>query len=146
MLQRIIRPCLKNERGEGTYIAVIIFTAIAMITITVMSSVMSVVMTKSRLDMAVDQIVRQIQLTGKTDADTNALETFLVNNIAADDVDISITSTYITRAGCTTCIQLGTPFYITAKAKVHLGGFWLFSELPVEMTAKAAGVSERYWK
>lgn len=146
MLQRIIRSRLKNERGEGTYIAIIIFTAVAMITIAVMSSVMSVVMTKSRLDMAVDQIVRQIQLAGKTDADTADLEVFLANNIAADDVDITITSTFITRDGCTTCIQLGTPFYITANAKVHLGGFWIFENYPIEMTANAAGVSERYWK
>ena len=141
-----MRKLIKNERGDATYISVIIFTLIAMLTITVMSSILSVVQTKGKIDVAVDQIVRQIQLSGKVDSNTDDMKAYFMQTFNCDDVEFEIDSQFITRDGCVTCIQLGTPFYFKVKATMHLGGFWKFAKFPLTMTTQSAGVSEHYWK
>ena len=59
-----LKRILCEERGDATYTGVIVFTVIAMITIVLLLNVMSVVMVKSELDAAADQVARQIQLAG----------------------------------------------------------------------------------
>jgi hypothetical protein len=64
----------------------------------------------------------------------------------ADNITYRVDTSYITKEGCTTAIQLGTPFYLTITADLQLGGFWQITGLPMTLKSTAAGVSERYWK
>ncbi len=136
-----------DERGELNYISTVVYILVVVLTLTVIMDVLAVVMTKQKLDAAADQMIRQIQLAGKVDEDTAALLDYLGAELGkADAVTYHVDTEYITKEGCTTAIQLGTPFYLTLTADVQLGGFWKLTGLPITLHSRAAGVSERYWK
>lgn len=138
---------LRNGKGEINYISSAVFILIAVLMLTVILDVMSVIMTKQKIDTAADQMVRQIQLAGKVDADTDSLLAYLADDLRkADDLGYSVETAYITKGGCDRAIQLGTPFYLTVTARVRLGGFWRIAGVPLTLCARCTGVSERYWK
>ena len=141
-----LKRILCEERGDATYSGVIVFTIIAMITVIFLLNVMSVVMMKSELDAAADQVARQIQLAGGVDSDTEDLIEYLRNGINAENIEFVIDTNFITAQGSNTCIQIGTPFYLTVTADTKLGGFFTFADYPLKKTSRAAGVSEVYWK
>ena len=145
-MRKRIQILLTEERGDATYTGVIVFTVIAMITVVFLLNVMSVVMMKSELDAAADQVARQIQLAGGVDSDTEDLIEYLRNGINAENIEFVIDTNFITAQGSNTCIQIGTPFYLTVTADTKLGGFFTFANYPLKMTSRAAGVSEVYWK
>lgn len=117
------------------------------VVLAVIMDVLAVIMTKQKLDSAADQVTRQIQLAGKVDEDTEALLDFLSTDLGkADNLSYTVDTDYITKEGCSTAIQLGTPFYLTITADLELGGFWQITGLPMTLRSTAAGVSERYWK
>ena len=146
MIHRI-RKYIKNDRAEATYVSTVVYILVVVITLAVIMDVLAVVMTKQKLDAAADQVTRQIQLAGKVDEDTQTLVNLLTSDLGkADNVSYHIDSSYITKEGCSTAIQLGTPFYVTLTADLQLGGFWQITGLPMNLTSTAAGVSERYWK
>jgi len=142
-----IRKYIKNDRAETNYISTVVYILVVVVTLAVIMDVLAVVMTKQKLDTAADQITRQIQLAGKVDDDTEDLLNFLSTDLGkATALTYHVDTTYITKEGCSTAIQLGTPFYLTITADVQLGGFWEITGLPMTLKSTAAGVSERYWK
>ncbi len=138
---------IKNDRGDLSNITTVVYILVVAVTLSVVIDVLAVVMTKHKLDAAADQVARQIQLAGKVDADTSAMVDYLAAELGkADAIVYNVDTTYITKEGCPTAIQLGTPFYLTVTADVTLGGFWEIVGLPMTLKSTAAGVSERYWK
>ena len=142
-----IQKHIKNDRAEATYISTVVYILVVVVTLAVIMDVLAVVMTKQKLDAAADQVTRQIQLAGKVDEDTQTLVNYLADDLGkADNVSYRVDTSYITKEGCSTAIQLGTSFYVTISADLQLGGFWQITGLPMSLTSTAAGVSERYWK
>lgn len=94
------------------------------------------------MDLIADQLVKQIQLNGGTNGDTAALFAFL----SAGVNDVENLQYAVTCSGQSTRIQIGTPFYVTVTGRCHLGGFWRFNLVPIDVRAQGAGVSEHYWK
>ena len=153
LLERSVRGILKrkeyniDDRGEVNYISTTVYILVVVVMLAVIIDVMAVIMTKHKMDVAADQIVRQIQLAGKVDEDTEALVNFLTADLGkADNLTYYVDTSYITKEGCSTAIQLGTPFYLTITADLNLGGFWQITGLPLRLFSRSAGVSERYWK
>ena len=134
------RRILRSERGDATYLSAVVFFAVSLITLFLMLSALSVVMTKQKMDLAADSLARQIQLSGEVGEDTELLWEHLRSGIS-EDASYTVETEYL-REGK---IQLGTPFRLELTATVPLGG-GIFSLFPVSFTARAAGVSERYWK
>lgn len=142
-----IRKHTSNDHAEANYIGTVVYILVVVITLAVIMDVLAVIMTKQKLDAAADQVTRQIQLAGKVDEDTASLVEFLSSDLGmADNLTYSVNTSYITKEGCSTAIQLGTPFYLTITADLQLGGFWQITGLPMTLKSTAAGVSERYWK
>lgn len=136
-----------DDRGEANYISTVVYILVVVVVLAVIMDVLAVIMTKQKMDAAADQITRQIQLAGKVDGDTEALVEFLTTDLGkADNLTYNVDTSYITKEGCSTAIQLGTPFYLTITADLQLGGFWQLTGLPIRLTSSSAGVSERYWK
>jgi hypothetical protein len=108
-----------------------------------------IISTKQQLDHAADQMVKQIQLSGGVNADTEELFDFLCSQITgATHITYDIDSDYKTPRPprMQNAIQLGTPFYITIRGRSQLGGFWNFDLVNITVVARGAGVSEHYWK
>jgi len=127
----------------------VVYIFIAVLILAFIINVFSIISTKQQLDHCADQMVKQIQLSGGINADTDALFNYLSGQITgATGITYTIDSTYKTPcpSGMQKAIQLGTSFYITVSGNANLGGFWKLDISRVTIVARGAGVSERYWK
>ena len=109
----------------------------------------SIISTKQELDYCADEMVKQIQLSGGINSETDAMFDFLCSRIeGAEDITYSVDATYQspTPPGMRYGIQLGTPFYITIEGRAKLGGFWNLRLVRINIVARGSGVSEHYWK
>lgn len=68
---------LKNEKGEASYISVFIYILVAVILIAFIINVFRIISAKQQMDHAADQLVKQIQLGGSVNGETDALFAFL---------------------------------------------------------------------
>jgi len=140
---------LRNDRAEANYFSTVVFIFIAVLLLAFIIDVFSIISTKQELDYCADQLVKQIQLSGGVNSETDELFSYLSSEIqGAEDITYSIDATYTqsTPSGMRKGIQLGTPFYITVEGQARLGGFWNFDLVKINIVARGAGVSEHYWK
>lgn len=144
-----IKRILESDRGEANYISTVVYIFIAVIILAFILNLFSVISTKQQLDHCADQMVKQIQLAGGINTETENLFEYLCGEInGATNISYSINSSYYSPKpfGMDKAIQLGTPFYITITGRANLGGFWNLNLVKITVVAKGAGVSERYWK
>ena len=144
-----VRRTLKSERGEANYFSTVVFIFIAVILLAFIIDLFGIISTKQELDHAADQMVKQIQLSGGINSETDSLFDFLCSEIeGAENITYSIDATYKTPtpSGMSRAIQLGTPFYITIEGEAKLGGFWNLDLVNITVVARGSGVSEHYWK
>ena len=148
-MSKQIRRILRSEKAEANYFSTVVFIFIAVVVLAFIINLFSIISTKQQLDHAVDQMVKQIQLSGGVNSDTGDLFDFLCSEInGAENITYTIDSSYYTPRppGMTSAIQLGTPFYITIQGRASLGGFWNLNLVNINIVARGAGVSEIYWK
>ena len=133
---------LLSERGEASYISTFVYILIAVIMIAFILNVFHIISVKQEMDHLADQMIKQIQLNGGVNHDTDALFAYLSGNISRTEP-----ITYdITCNGNPSRIQIGTPFYISVSTTCYLGGFGNFDLFPISIRSQGAGVSEHYWK
>lgn len=144
-----IKRILKSDRGEANYISTVVYIFIAVIVLAFILNLFSIISAKQQLDYCADQMVKQIQLAGGVNSDTEDLFGYLCGEMkGATNITYSIDSSYYSPrpSGMDKAIQLGTPFYLTVTGRANLGGFWNLNLVKITVVAKGAGVSERYWK
>lgn len=137
-LQRI----LLSEEGDASYISTFVYILVVVVLVAFIINVFHIISVKQEMDHMADQLVKQIQLNGGTNGDTDSLFHFLAAQIS----DVEGLAYQVTSSGNTSRIQIGTPFYVTVTGRCHLGGFWKFNLVPINIRAQGAGVSEHYWK
>ena len=144
-----VRGILRSQSAEANYFSTVLFVFIAVLILAFVLNLFSIISTKQQLDHTADQMVKQIQLSGGINADTDALFDYLCAEIrGATAINYVIDAAYkLPRpAGMYNAIQLGTPFYITIRGRAALGGFWNLDIINITIEARGAGVSEVYWK
>lgn len=144
-----IRRLLRSDRGEANYFSTVVYIFVAVILIAFILNVFSIISAKQQLDHIADQMVKQIQLSGGENKETQKLFSFLSDNISGTrNLSYEIDTTYLSfqPSGMRKAIQLGVPFYITITGDVNLGGFWNLDLIHIQIRSKGAGVSEIYWK
>lgn len=148
-MSKRIRKILRSERAEANYFSTVIFIFIVVLLLTFIIDLFSIISTKQELDHCADQLVKQIQLSGGINAETDELFEFLCSDIqGAENITYVVDATYKhpTPSGMRSGIQLGIPFYVTVRGRTTLGGFWNFDLVNISIVARGAGVSEHYWK
>ena len=65
------RRVLNNERGEANYFSTVVFIFIAVLLLAFIIDLFSIISTKQELDHAADQMVKQIQLSGGVNSETD---------------------------------------------------------------------------
>ena len=89
------RKVLNNERGEANYFSTVVFIFIAVLLLAFIIDLFSIISTKQELDHAADQMVKQIQLSGGVNNETDELFEFLSSQIeGAENISYSIDATY----------------------------------------------------
>lgn len=140
-----MKRVLRSNRAEANYFSAVFYIFIAVVVLAFILNLFSIITTKQQMDHAVDQMVKQIQLAGEVNSDTDELFDYLCDEIeGATNIRYHIEADY--KSGRRNAIQLGTPFYITLTGRAQLGGMWNFDFVNINIVARGAGVSERYWK
>ena len=144
-----MKRLLKDERGEANYFSTVVFIFITVLLLAFIIDLFSIISTKQQLDHCADQMVKQIQLSGGTNVETDALFQYLCSQInGANNITYTIDASYKspTPGGMSRAIQLGTPFYITITGDARLGGFWNFNLVNIRIGSRGTGVSEHCWE
>ena len=103
---------LNNERGEANYFSTVVFIFIAVLLLAFIIDLFSIISTKQELDHAADQMVKQIQLSGGVNGETDELFEFLSSQIeGAENISYSIDATYTSSrpSGMTSIVLISYP-------------------------------------
>lgn len=133
---------LRSEKGEASYISTFVYILVAAILTAFIINAFQIITVKQEMDHCADQLVKQIQLSGGVNGETASLFAYLSGEMnGVQDLNYQVSC-----SGPSGRIQIGSPFYVTITGRCHLGGFWKFRLVPVNLAANGAGVSEHYWK
>ena len=141
-MKKKLKRLLLSERGDSSYISSFVYILVVVILVAFIINVFHIISTKQEMDHIADQLVKQIQLNGGVSGETDSLFSFLSSEIS----DVEGLSYQVSGPGDTGHIQIGTPFYVTVTGRCHLGGFWNFNLVPINVRSQGAGVSEHSWK
>lgn len=135
-----MKKILKSKSGEG-YIDTIVIVLATMFVIALAVRVFPVFIAKNQLNTYANEIMRTAEISGIIGTETNARAYELKEQIGIEP-SISWEANYI---GGTKKIQLNDEITVTVKQVVDIG-FFSFGSFPIELTSKATGRSEVYWK
>lgn len=131
-----IRSLWKNQRGES-YIDVTILVLIGMLILAFTMKVYPVYVAKTILDTFANELIREAEISGRVGSETTQRQ-----RILEERTGLHPTVSW-SRSGN---IQLNEEVTVTVKIRKDIGLFSTFGSFPVELTAKATGKSERYFK
>ena len=127
---------LRQKRGEG-YVDVAIIVLAAMLCIALVVQVAPVFIVKNQLDTFASELIREAEITGRVGSETSSRADELKNQLG---INPTISWSKTGR------LQLDTDVTVTCTMIVNIGLFGGFGSFPIELTAKASGKSEVYWK
>ena len=131
-----IRKLWKDQRGEN-YIDVTVLVLIGMLILAFTMKVCPVYVTKTNLDTFANELVREAEISGRVGTETTQRQRILEERTGLHP------SVSWSRSGN---IQLNEEVTVTVKIRKDIGLFSTFGSFPVELTARATGKSERYFK
>jgi Domain of unknown function (DUF4320) len=132
---------LKSKHGEG-YTDVIVIILSAMLVIALAVKVFPVFIVKHQLDNFANELCRTAEIAGCIASETTARAQELKEHTGLNP-QITWTASYISG---TSRVQLNGSMTVTLKQTENIGLFGSFGSFPIELTAKATGRSEVYWK
>lgn len=127
---------LRQKRGEG-YVDVAIIVLAAMLCIALLVQVAPVFIVKNQLDTFASELIREAEITGRIGSETSSRADELKNQLG---INPTISWSKTGR------LQLDTDVTVTCTMTVNIGLFGGIGSFPIELTAKASGKSEVYWK
>lgn len=130
----------KSRSGEG-YIDTVVVMFVAMLVIVFAVKLFPVFVAKNQLTSYATEICREAELSGRIGSEVSQRAIVLSNQMRLAPV-ISWEAEYIPG---TNQVQLNNEILVTVEQKADIG-FFSFGSFPINLTAKASGKSEVYWK
>lgn len=127
---------LECQSGKG-YIDTVVVVLAVMMVLALVVRVAPVFVIKQQLDTFAAELCRTAEIAGRVGSETTVRTNRLKNETGLDPA-ISWSKTGN--------IQLNEEFTVTLSTTVNIGLFGDFSSFPINLTAKATGVSEVYYK
>lgn len=137
-----MKNVIKSKRGE-MYVDVAVMVLCAMMLIVLALNTFSFFAVKQDLDYYAKEMIKIAAVTGKT---TGAKIDHRKVELTAEtglNPAVSFDATYFNASERT--VQFGDTITVTLTVSSQFQGFGLFS-VPVTLTAKHSGLSQRYWK
>jgi len=137
----MIKKIIKSKRGDG-YIDVVVGVLVSMMLIVLSLNVFSFLTVKQDMDYFAKEMIFSASAYGKSTGEVNTR-----NNELVAETGLTPTITWLTtyfNASAKT-VQLGDTITVTLTYSTYLKGFGIF-KIPITLTAKHSGLSQRYWK
>lgn len=131
-----MQSLIGNKRGEG-YVDVVVIILAAMLCIALVVRVAPVFIAKSQLDTFTGELLREAEIAGRVGSETNNRA-----NILKSEMGINPNISWSNSGK----IQLDGEITVICTMTVNIGLFGDFGSFPINLTAKATGRSEVYWK
>jgi hypothetical protein len=135
-----LKNIIKSKRGEG-YIDTVVIVISAILVIALAVKIFPVFIVKNQLNTFANELCREAQITGRIGTEVIKKAEDLREQTGLNPV-ISWEAAYISG---TNKIQLNNEMTVTVTETVDIG-FFSFGSFPIELTSKAKGRSEVYWK
>lgn len=137
----MIKKLISSRSGEG-YIDVITIIISAMLVIALAVKVFPVFVVKHQLNNFANELCRTAEIAGRVGIETTARKEELKAQTGLSP-HITWTTNYISG---TNKVQLNEKIEVTLNQTENIGLFGSFGSFPIELTSKATGRSEVYWK
>lgn len=131
-----MKNIIHNNRGSG-YIDLIILVFVVVMVVAFAMQVLTVYMTKQKVDTFATEVMRIAEVSGQVGSATTSKTTSLKHNLG---IDPTISWSKSGR------IQLNEEITVTVSLPVNLGLFGDFGSFPVTLKGVASGKGEVYWK
>ena len=131
----------KCNRGEG-YIDVVISVLVAMMLIVLILNVFSFMTLKQNMDYFAKEMINCAAANGTTTGRVNTRYDELVEETGIAP-GVSWNTVYFNASQRT--VQLGDTIQVTLTLRSYVRGLGVIS-VPVTLTAKHSGISQKYWK
>ncbi|WP_044482085.1 DUF4320 family protein [Paenibacillus antibioticophila] len=128
--------CLTNNRGEG-YIDVVVFVMAVMLCVALVIKVVPVFVTKHQLDIYANELAREAEIFGRVGQETT---------LRATELQVQTGLHPLISWSKTGQIPINQEVTVTLRTTVNIGLFGNSASFPIELTTKATGKSEVYWK
>lgn len=136
-----IKDLIKSKRGDG-YIDVVISVLVAMMMIVLALNVFSFLTLKQDMDYFAKEMINCASANGTTTGRVNTRYNELVT-----ETGIAPTVTWNTNYynASQRTVQLGDTIQVTLTLRANVRGLGVIN-IPVTLTAKHSGISQKYWK
>ena len=132
---------INNKKGDG-YIDIVIGVLISTMLLILIINVFSFLTLKQDMDFFAKEMIFSATTYGKTDGEVTARNTELIDETGLDPT-VTWQTTYFDSTEKT--IQLGDTITVILTYDTYVKGFGIF-EIPITLTAKHSGLSQKYWK
>lgn len=132
---------LKSRRGDG-YIDVVVFVLVSMMVIVLALNVFSFLTIKQDMDYFAKEMIYSATTGGKTIGEVDTRYNELVNETGLMPT-VTWQTAYFNSINKT--VQLGNTITVTLTNHTYVQGFGVV-RIPITLTAKHSGLSQKYWK
>ena len=136
-----IRSIIKSKRGEG-YVDVVVSVLVSMMMLVLALNVFSFLTIKQDMDYFAKEMIFSSTSYGKTTEEVNARHSELVDETGLNP-SITWQTIYFNVSAKT--VQLGNTITVILTYSTYVKGFGVF-KIPITLTAKHSGLSQKYWK
>ncbi len=136
-----MKKVLNNKSGEG-YIDVVVSVFVIMMLLVLTINVFSFLAIKQDLDYYAHELVESACFSGRVSSEAFARRFELTTETGLFP-SVNWQTTYFNSS--TKTVQLGNTITVTLTCQKNLEGFGVF-KIPITLTAKYSGLSQKYWK
>lgn len=132
---------LKSRRGEGYIdmcVGVLVFVMILVISI----NIFSFITLRIEMDQIADELIEAATYSGCFGDDFTNRDDDMLDEYFYYDIDYGA-ERYFNTAYYR--VQLGKPMWVKISVNTHIKGLGVF-KIPVTLTVKRSGLSQKYWK
>ncbi len=132
---------LKNKRGEG-YIDMCVGVVVFVMVLVIAINIFSFITLRIELDQVADELIEAATYSGEFRSDFNKADNAMMEDYFNYDLDWGADKFFNTALGR---VQLGDRMWVEVSYDTYIKGLGVF-KIPVTVTVKKSGLSERYWK
>ena len=132
---------LKNKRGEG-YIDMCVGVVVFVMVLVIAINIFSFITLRIELDQVADELIEAATYSGEFRSDFNKADNAMMEDYFNYDLDWGADKFFNTALGR---VQLGDRMWVEVSYDTYIKGLGVF-KIPVTVSVKKSGLSERYWK
>lgn len=137
----MLKRLLKNRNGEG-YIDICVGVIVFVMVLVIAINIFSFVTLRIEMDQIADELIEAATYSGCFSTDFWDRDDDMLDEYFYYDIDYGADSYFNSTYNR---VQLGNKMWVEISVRTHIKGLGVF-KIPVTLTVKKSGLSEKYWK